>query len=94
VILATQEAEIRRILVQSQSGEIVQETLSGKNPSQKRAGGVVQSVGLEFKPQYHKKQTNKQTSFFFMFLLEFRDPDKNVQTHFLTSVYFVLVIFE
>jgi hypothetical protein len=32
-----------------------------KNPSQKRAGGVAQSVGPEFKPQYHKnKQTNKQ----------------------------------
>jgi hypothetical protein len=26
----------------------------------KRAGGVAQSVGPEFKPQYHKTQTNKQ----------------------------------
>jgi hypothetical protein len=32
-ILATQEAEIRRIKVQSQSGQIVCETLSRKNPS-------------------------------------------------------------
>jgi hypothetical protein len=27
-----------------------------KNPSQKRAGGVAQSIGPEFKPQYHKKK--------------------------------------
>jgi hypothetical protein len=32
VILATQEAEIREIVVQSQPGQIVCETLSGKNP--------------------------------------------------------------
>jgi hypothetical protein len=25
----------------------------------KRAGGVPQGVGSDFKPQYHKKQTNK-----------------------------------
>jgi hypothetical protein len=30
VILTTQEAEIRRIMVQSQPGQIVHETLSGK----------------------------------------------------------------
>jgi hypothetical protein len=35
VILATQEAEIRRIAVQSQLGQIVRETLSRKYPSQK-----------------------------------------------------------
>jgi hypothetical protein len=39
VILATQEAEIRRIAVESQSGQIDYETLSRKNPSQNRAGG-------------------------------------------------------
>jgi hypothetical protein len=27
-----------------------------KNPSQKRAGGVAQGVGPEFKPQYCKKK--------------------------------------
>jgi hypothetical protein len=32
VILATQEAEIRRIMVQSQPGQIVHETLSRENP--------------------------------------------------------------
>jgi hypothetical protein len=52
VILATQEAEIRRIEVRSQPRQIVRETSSQKNPSQKRAGGVVQGVGPEFKPQY------------------------------------------
>jgi hypothetical protein len=36
VILAIQEAEIRRTVVQSQSGEIVLQTLSQKYPTQKR----------------------------------------------------------
>jgi hypothetical protein len=27
-----------------------------KKPSQKRAGGVAQCLGPEFKPQYHKKK--------------------------------------
>jgi hypothetical protein len=35
IILATQEAEIRRITVGSQPGEIIHKTLSRKNPSQK-----------------------------------------------------------
>jgi hypothetical protein len=56
VILATQESEIRRIVVQSQPGQIVSETLSQKSPSQKKADGVAQSVGPEFKPQYCKKK--------------------------------------
>jgi hypothetical protein len=40
VVLATQEAEIRRIEVQNQHRQIVLETLSGKYLTQKRAGGV------------------------------------------------------
>jgi sporulation protein YlmC with PRC-barrel domain len=36
VILATQEAEIRNIVVQIQPGQIVHETLSQKHPSQKK----------------------------------------------------------
>jgi hypothetical protein len=36
VIPATHEAEIRRIMVQSQPREIIRETLSRKNSSQKR----------------------------------------------------------
>jgi hypothetical protein len=38
VILATQEAEIRRIAVQSQLRQIVHETLSRKTLSQKKQG--------------------------------------------------------
>jgi hypothetical protein len=53
LILATCEAEIRRILVWSQTGQIVCETLSWKNPSQKKAGGVAQVSALSsIKPQY------------------------------------------
>jgi hypothetical protein len=44
VILAAQEAEIRRIVVQSQPRQIVHETLSQKYSSQNRAGGVAQVV--------------------------------------------------
>jgi hypothetical protein len=38
------------------AGQIIQETLSQKNPSQKRAGGVAQGEGPEFEPQYGKKK--------------------------------------
>jgi hypothetical protein len=55
--LATEEAESRKIAVGSQPRQIVCETLS----SQKRAGGVAQGEGPEFKPQYCKKQ-NKTPS--------------------------------
>jgi hypothetical protein len=68
VILATQEAEIRRIAIRSQQGEIVHETLSWTHPSQKRAGGVAQGEGLEFKPQYrNRKKKKKKESFFFIY---------------------------
>jgi hypothetical protein len=50
VILATQEAEIRRINIQSQPGQIVHETLSQKTLQKNRAGGVAQGEGPEFKP--------------------------------------------
>jgi hypothetical protein len=53
--LAAQVVEIRRIVVPSQPGQIVQETLSWKNPSWKRTGGVAQGVAPEFKSQHHKK---------------------------------------
>jgi hypothetical protein len=51
VVLTTQEAEIRRTVVQSLE----------KNPTQKRAGGVGQSVGPEFKPHCCKKKKKKRT---------------------------------
>jgi hypothetical protein len=56
VIPATQEAEMRQIMVQSQPRKIVHQTQSAKNPSQKRDGKVVQGVGLECKPQYRGKK--------------------------------------
>jgi hypothetical protein len=60
VILATQEAKIRRIKVRSQPEEIVHETLSQQQKkSQKRASGVAQGVGPEFKPQQTKKEKQK-----------------------------------
>jgi hypothetical protein len=54
--LATQEAEIRRIEVQSQPRQTVLEILSQKYCLQKRASGGSQSAGPEFKPQYCKKK--------------------------------------
>jgi hypothetical protein len=42
VILATQEAETRRIVVQRQPRQTVHGTLSCKYPTQKRAGRVAQ----------------------------------------------------
>jgi hypothetical protein len=55
VILVTQKAQIRRITVQSQPRQIFPtDPISKKKHSQKRAGGVAQGVGPEFKPQYHK----------------------------------------
>jgi hypothetical protein len=59
VILATQEAEIRRISVQSQPRQIVHKTLSRKKPIKKRARGVAQGVGHEFKPSTAKKEKTK-----------------------------------
>jgi hypothetical protein len=39
-------------MVQSQPRQIICETLSQKNSSQERAGGMVQGVDPEFKLQY------------------------------------------
>jgi hypothetical protein len=44
IILATWEAEIRGITVQSQPGQIVLKILSQKYSTQKSAGGVAQVV--------------------------------------------------
>jgi hypothetical protein len=50
--LATREAEIRRILVQSQPEQIVRENLSRKIPNTKKDWWS----GPEFKPQVEKKK--------------------------------------
>jgi hypothetical protein len=64
LILASQEAEIRRITIWNQPGQIVWETLSWKNPTQKyRAGGVALALGPEFKPQYRKKKKKSMHKF-------------------------------
>jgi hypothetical protein len=61
VILATEEAEIRRIVVQNHPGQIVHKTPSQKYLThKKRAGGVAQGIIPEFKPSYHKKKKKKK----------------------------------
>jgi hypothetical protein len=61
IILATQEAEIRRNTVRSQFGQISSGDPIWKisNIKKKRADGVAQGVGREFKPQYRKKKKKK-----------------------------------
>jgi hypothetical protein len=60
IILATQEAEIRRMQFEASPGKIVCKTLSRKKKkSQKRDGGVAQGVDPEFKPQYCQKKKKK-----------------------------------
>jgi hypothetical protein len=56
-----QKAKIRRIMVRSQPMRIVPEILSQKKKKnqKKRAGGVAQGEGPEFKPQYQKKKKQK-----------------------------------
>jgi hypothetical protein len=59
MILATGEAEIRRIMVQGQSWQIVCKTLSQKKIHKK--GLVIgQGIGTEFKPQYYKKKKRRR----------------------------------
>jgi hypothetical protein len=61
IILATQEAEIRRIAVQIQprQADSLWDPIL-KITHYKRAGGLAQGEGPEFKPQYHKKQNKKK----------------------------------
>jgi hypothetical protein len=58
VILATQEAEIRRITVRSQSRQIICETLSQKKKKKlKRASGVAHGVALHSSLRTEKKKS-------------------------------------
>jgi hypothetical protein len=61
LILATQEAEIRKIVVQSQPRQIVHETLSRKYPSQKGLAERLKVKALSSNPTT-AKQTNKKLS--------------------------------
>jgi hypothetical protein len=57
VILATQETEIRRIVVQSQPRQIVpRDPISKKIQHKNRAGEVAPGKDPEFKSQYCKKE--------------------------------------
>jgi hypothetical protein len=58
VILATQETEIRRIEVQSQSRQIVMRHYL-KKKKKNRAGGVAPGEGPEFKPHTAKKKKKR-----------------------------------
>jgi hypothetical protein len=69
IILVTQEAEIRRIEVCSQPGQIVDKTLSPKNPSQKKAGRVTQGVALSSNFSMAKKPKKPKSTFGGMSLL-------------------------
>jgi hypothetical protein len=59
IILAIQEAEIRRIVVQSQPRQTVCKTLSRKTLHKNRAGGVTHGEGPEFKPQHCTKKEKR-----------------------------------
>jgi hypothetical protein len=65
VILAQQEAEIMRIAVQSQLGQVVQETLSRKKTimKKKRAGGVAEDIGPESIPRTAKEKKKNGSTY-------------------------------
>jgi hypothetical protein len=58
IILGTQEAEIRRIVVQSQPRQIVTRSYLGKTHHKKSTGGVAPGVGPESNPSTANKRTN------------------------------------
>jgi hypothetical protein len=63
VILAAQEAEIRRITVQSQPGQIVCETLSQKYPSLKGLVEWLKVKALISSPITTNNKNNSKTRF-------------------------------
>jgi hypothetical protein len=63
-----QEAEIRRIVVQSYPWQIVLQDATLKNPFKNRAGGVAQDVSPEFKPQYCQKEKKKTQKTIYTYL--------------------------
>jgi hypothetical protein len=61
VILATQEAEIRKILVRNQPGQTVHETLSQKYLTHTKKGWWSgSSIGPEIKLQYQQKKKERK----------------------------------
>jgi hypothetical protein len=73
VILATQEAEIRRIMVWNQPGQKFSRPYLEKKTSQKRAGGIARGIGPEFKPQYHTHTHTHTQSWFWQVKLKGQD---------------------
>jgi hypothetical protein len=61
IILATHEAEIRRITVQSQPGQIVRKTLSRKTLHKNRVCGVAQDENHELMPRTTKKKRERES---------------------------------
>jgi hypothetical protein len=62
VILATQEAEIRRITVRSQPhANNLRDHILKNTITKNRAGGVTQGEGPEFNPSPHKKEHINKT---------------------------------
>jgi hypothetical protein len=59
IILAIQDTEIRRIVVQSQTQANSSQDPISKKTKQKTDGGVAQGVGPEFKAQHCKKKEKK-----------------------------------
>jgi hypothetical protein len=90
VILATQEAEIRRIKVWSQPGQIVCKSLSQKQQHKKRAGGVAQGVDPKFKPQYlpppQKKTITNREEYFLINIYNFKELFAFIKTSIFFSV--------
>jgi hypothetical protein len=68
VIRATQEAELRKIMVRSQPRQIVLQDPILKNPITKTwAGGVAQAAGPEFRLQNCKNNNNNKLYYFHFF---------------------------
>jgi hypothetical protein len=66
-IIMTSTSQVRKLrgrklkFLQITEKDLHLETLYQKHPSQKkRAGGVAQGVGPEFKPQYHQKKKKER----------------------------------
>jgi hypothetical protein len=62
VILATQEAEIRRIMIRSQPREIVRETLFCKYPSQKGQTEWLKVKALSSSPSTTKRKKTQNVT--------------------------------
>jgi hypothetical protein len=92
-VLAAQVVEIRRIVVPCQPGQIVPETLSWKNPSWKRTGGVTQGVAPEFKSQYHRKKVFSQINVYIYIIYSLQVHDEtcfwNIQLYVCDWCYFI-----